>query len=344
MVVFLSNTSLTKKVSIEPSYHEAKEKTAAPIDISIIWENDLFGTYSLNQVAPVKPTEEARPVLPPAPQAVVVPIPTEHADTFLEPLPITLTGTITLTDDYKNRAIILDTKTKSQSSYKVGDEIEDAQLIRIFKNKVIFLRSNGQQETIFLDQDDLLLNDPDVDWGQIIETTSDNTYLIEPTKFVQKINNISEFINQMNLTSAFKDGKFIGIKVGAALKGSVGPSLGFQAGDIITEVNKISSSKAEDIYNNILTQKPNDNIVVDILRSGEKLTHNYTLKDIIFPKEKKKADPRKTEDENEQEIRLDRDKLEKEKLKILKKKYDFAPTAFELKIKEEQNRRKAASR
>ena len=70
----------------------------------------------------------------------------------------------------------------------------------------------------------------------------------------------------------------------------------------------------------------------------------YKLKAIIFPQEKKKGDPSKTNEDNTDEIRLNRNKIEKEKLKILRKKYQFAPTAFELKIKEEQNRKKVAGR
>lgn len=344
MVIFLSNTTLTKKININPEIHKLEERPQAPIDLSIIYDNDLFGTYSMAQVVPPKQKAEEEPTLPPAPQPVTVSIPPEHPDTFLEPLAISLTGTITLTDDSKNKAIVLDTKTKLQASYKVGDEVEDAQLIRIFKNKAIFLRSNGQQETIFLDQDDVLLNDPEVNWKHIIEETSSTEYLVDQNKFIKKINNISEFISQMNLTGAFKDGKSVGIKVGAAQKDSVGPALGFKAGDIIKKVNNIDASSAEEIYNNILKQKANNSIIVDILRSGEKVKNTYSLKEVIFPDEKRKPDPRKTEDENEEELRLDKNKIEKEKLKVLRKKYDFAPTAYELKMKEEQNRNKVAGR
>ncbi len=344
MVIFLSNTTLTKKINIEPSTHQAKEQPPAPIELSTIYDNDLFGTFNLKQVAPPKQKDDTEPKLPSAPQPVVVSIPPEHPDTFLEPLSITLTGTITLTDDSKNKAIVLDTKTKIQTSFKVGDEIEDAQLIRIFKNKAIFLRSNGQQETIFLDQDDILLHDPEVNWKHIIETVSTTMFLVDPAKFIKKMNNISEFINQMNLTGAFKHGKSIGIKIGAAQKDSIGVALGFHAGDIVTKVNNISASNTEDVYNNILKQKANNNIIVDILRSGESITHTYKLKDVIFPQEKKKHDPKKTDADNEKEIFLDKNKIEKEKLKILRKKYNFAPTAFELKMKEEQNRKKVAGR
>ena len=37
--------------------------------------------------------------------------------------------------------MIQDNKTMQEGTYKVGDLIQDAQLIRIFKNKIIFLTS-----------------------------------------------------------------------------------------------------------------------------------------------------------------------------------------------------------
>jgi len=78
---------------------------------------------------------------------------------FLDPLDITLKGIIVLVhNDSKNRAIIADNKTNKELTYKVGSAIEDAQLIRILSNKVIFLRSNGQQEVLYLREKDAELD------------------------------------------------------------------------------------------------------------------------------------------------------------------------------------------
>ncbi len=52
----------------------------------------------------------------------------------------------------------MDTRTNKESSYKVGDMIEDAQLIRIFSNKVILMRANGQQEVLYLREKDAKLD------------------------------------------------------------------------------------------------------------------------------------------------------------------------------------------
>ena len=148
MIIFLSNAELPIQKTIEPAQQAVVEQARQIIiNNSIIYDKDIFGTYSMKE----SPAKEPAPIiakLPPAPQPIIVPVPAEPSDTFLEPLAILLTGTITLSDDSKNKAIVLDTKTQLQTSYKIGDELEDAQLIRIFRNKAIFLRSNGQQETI----------------------------------------------------------------------------------------------------------------------------------------------------------------------------------------------------
>src|SRR3990167_5647352 len=238
LIIFFSDTTLGPKKSIEPSPDKVHQKPATPINLQTIYKSELFGTFDSGQIAPTK-IEHKESKLPPPPQPVIVPIPAEPTDKFLEPMDIKLTGTITLTDESKNRAIILDTRTKTQASYRVGDDVEDAQLIRIFRNKVIFLRSNGQQEIIFLDQEEALINDPTPNWKQIIDKLSETTYLVDPNKFIEKISNISELIHQLNLSGALKDGKSIGVKVGAGLKDGLAPALGLDSGDIITEVNGI---------------------------------------------------------------------------------------------------------
>src|SRR3990167_1860037 len=344
MIIFLSNAELPIQKTIEPAQQAVVEQARQIIiNNSIIYDKDIFGTYSMKE----SPAKEPAPIiakLPPAPQPIIVPVPAEPSDTFLEPLAILLTGTITLSDDSKNKAIVLDTKTQLQASYKVGDELEDAQLIRVFRNKAIFLRSNGQQETIYLDQDEELIDYPVIDWKQIIETISQTNYLVDLQKFIEKVTSISEFINQVNLTEAYKNGTIVGIKIGAAQEDSLGVALGFKPGDIITSVNDIPASEAEEIYNNIKNQKEGSIINIKISRGGLPIENSYTLKDIIFPSASVVAKEEKLKKDDFSDIKFNHDKIEKEKLKILRKKYTFAKTAFELKNNEDQNIKKLAAR
>lgn len=53
--------------------------------------------------------------------------------------------------------MIADNKTNQEGTFKVGDTVQDAQLIRIFSNKIILLRNNGQQEVLYLREQDAKL-------------------------------------------------------------------------------------------------------------------------------------------------------------------------------------------
>ena len=110
---------------------------------------------------------------PPAQQKIVIPAIIEPE--FLDPLQVTLKGIIVVSsNDSKNRAMIQDNKTMQEGTYKVGDLIQDAQLIRIFKNKIIFLRLNGQQEVLYLREQDAKV-DPAYslshEWDTVVKKT-----------------------------------------------------------------------------------------------------------------------------------------------------------------------------
>ena len=144
--MFFYKVPTRRPISIEPaemSDHALAQKTA-PVDLEKIYRNDLFRT--IFKGAPLQSEKEAiiRPV-PPPPQPEIVPPPPVEKPQFLDPLPLTLTGVFMLNDEAKNRAIILNTKTNEETTYKVGDEVKDAQIVAIFPNKVLLVRSNGQR-------------------------------------------------------------------------------------------------------------------------------------------------------------------------------------------------------
>lgn len=152
---FVSRQRVPVRESIVPE--EAAplfDQESLKINIAKIYENDLFGTYVKEMPTPTEDQKvgEALPP-PPTPKAPVTPeIPRPQ---FLDPLNISLKGIIVFVhDSSKNRAIIENNQTKQEASYQLGNNIEDAQLIRILSNKVIFLRSNGQQEVLYLKERD----------------------------------------------------------------------------------------------------------------------------------------------------------------------------------------------
>jgi len=280
--IYFSDVQIPERESIEPAYVEKKD-TFIRVNIQKIYENDLFGTYK-------KEIEEKRKIdfgpplaKPPRPERVEIPEPSEPE--FLDPLNITLKGIVVVgTHDAKNRAIIEENNTKQERMIKVGDSFEDAQLIRIFKNKIIFLRSNGQQEILYLREQDAKF-DPAyavIDgWQDVIKKIENNSYYIDPKNFVARISNLSQFIQLLGLTTAYKAGKSIGCHIGKVESSSLSYHLGLKTGDIITKINDnqvATVAQRLEAYKLITTQQIGNTITITVLRNNREVALSYTLK------------------------------------------------------------------
>lgn len=327
LFVYFSRTSLPRKEDIEPEVVIPAAEKTIQINIAKIYENDLFGTYR-KELIPIEKNELSI-ALPEPPRARPAVIPAPPIPQFLDPLAITLKGIIIVRNEpERNRAIIADDKTQIETAYKVGDVIEDAQLIRIFSNKVIFLRSNGQQEVLYLREQDAKL-DPAYavldDWESVIHPVDQYTYLINSSEFGNRIKSLAQFIDMLKLTTAFKKGIAIGTRVGDLERGSLGSHLGFVSGDIVTQVNGISALSGQDrmkIYKEIVQLKDGDSFNVTLKRRNNQLQLHYTLKK--FGKQISNIAP------------LVEKFTEEEKMKTMKEKHKFAPTLNEMRKAEKE--------
>lgn len=282
--VYLSRVKVPSRESIEPAQFIPRKERKVAINIKKIYENDLFGTY-------VKEIHQARPLdltipfpEPPKPEKISIPQPPEQE--FLTPLDITLKGIIVVgTNDSKNRAIIQDNKTKQEVTYKVGDAIQDAQLMRIFRNKIILLRTNGQQEVLYLRQQDALLDPAYMllsEWTTTIQKIEDYKYRINPNSFVEQVKNLAQFIEMVNLTTAYKMGENIGVRIGQLSTPSLGKALGLQNGDIITHVNDIQTRTTQErlsIYKMITHLNIGDTVTIHVTRKNKEIILTYVLED-----------------------------------------------------------------
>lgn len=330
--VLFSHVSLPEREDIEPSYHSTVKKgKKLQINISQIYSADLFGTVAASEK--VEHEEEKPFPLPPEPQAVEIPeLPQPQ---FLDPLDISLKGIFVVsTDSTKNRTIIADNKTKKEATYKIGDTIGDAQLMRIFGNKIILLRSNGQQEVLFLREQDAKMDSGYAaidEWSLVVQPINGSLYMIDPIAFVHAIPDLGQFIEMLHLITAYKQGVSIGCRVGTLDEKSIGTALGLQAGDIITAINEIPATTMDErlkIYESILAKKQNETITVDLTRNKEPVKLEYILKELLPPG----ANP--DIPENQHHIQ----KLEEqEKVNIVKQKYQFAPTLEDIRKRERRN-------
>jgi len=342
--IFFSKVKITPQKSIEPSLNElVSKKPDFQLDLESIYKNDIFNTYRPNftQEAP----EELKNVIPTPPANLPINIPELSAPKFFEPLDITLTGTMIFADENKNKAIIMDNKSKTQINYKVGDDIEDSQLIRIMQNKVIILRSNGQQEILYLRQDDASYQNPAEinNWNNIIKRITDNEYLLDPKQFISYVNNLAEFVDLLDLITVYKKGKSVAIKVGKINPSSLGTALGLLPGDIIKNINSIETSSIDNrfqIYKNLISLNEGDIINVEVNRSSNDERFIYKLTNL------KKVEKKVTKEDKTTEIfdKIRASQIEREKINILKSKHQFAPTLKEIKLREKKNMLKVKNR
>jgi len=344
MIISLYKVKLPPAYSIIPEGLPGKitQQKIESIDLSKIYDNDLFNTYKAEIPTPKKP-DYGKPV-PPPPAPVSVAAPAIEQPKFLDPLPITLTGIFMLHDDAENRAIILDNKTKQEITYKIGDEIEDAQLVKIFSKKVLLIRSNGQQEMLYLSQDEAEEDTPShekKDWSHIVKKTEKDGYTIDKQEFAQEVKSLSNAIELFDLTTAYKQGKSVGSKIGIIEKESLATACGFMPGDIITKINNTPATTTNErlqIYKELIALPENSVITIELLRKGAPTTIKVKI-GIIRPmikmapilSEKPTKGPL-----TELKKQYD-DTIEKEKIKVLREKEKFAPTFQEIQLKEKAN-------
>lgn len=321
----------------EPVDSEIKphKRTLPKIDLAVIYSDDLFNTYKA-PVAPAQPEQVPAVPQPPAirPSRPSVP-PTPK---LLDPLNVSLKGIMITGDDATNIAVIENEQTNISKNYKVGDKIEDAQLIRIMKNKISIVRSNGQQETLYVSQHDAEINQlvsPQPNWTAAVSQTNEAHYTIDPNIFITKVRNLAQFIDLLNLTTVYKQGQSVGCRVGRIQSNSLATALGLQTGDIITRVADIPATDTDSrytIYQKVTGLQLGDTLQVTMQRGDETQTITYTLKEIDILDQKPGKEtidqivyPEKTMED-----------VEAEKQRIMHERHRFAPTARQI---EQQQKR-----
>ncbi|HJM68702.1 MAG TPA: type II secretion system protein N [Candidatus Babeliales bacterium] len=330
--VFFYKVDFPKQYSIKPEVYTPSTMKDSSIDQSKIYLNDLFNTYQPPQIQPKEPELVKEPPRPPQP--VTPSIPQPATPRFLEPLSITLSGVFAFTDETKNKAFITNNKSKKESAYKVGDEIEDAQILRIYENRVILIRSNGQQETLFLQQTQVeKYTSPwfRKSWNTVIRKTGPNKYLIDQNEFIKEIPRLGTLIDMLDLTTVYKQGTSVGCKIGNLDDNALVHALGFQTDDIIKTINNIPAAKTAnrmEIYKHIVTLKNSATVNVQLLRKDKPISIVVKLGSLSTIETQPEGKAAKSDGKpltREQRLQETRENVD-----ILKRSKQFAQTQYEI--------------
>lgn len=329
-VVYFTQVTTPERESIEThTDKKIKQEQSIDIDIKKIYENDLFDTYQKNTILPLYNPSYAHP-LPEPPMPHDVPKPIMPKPQFLEPLNIVLKGIVVINNsDASSSAILEDKNSGKEHNYVIGDMVEDARLVRVFPTKIVFLRANGQQEIIYLNEDDAT-NDhsfaPLQDWDKVIQKINRDHYIIDPQEFVARITSLAQWIDTIGLVTAYKKGTSVGCRIGKIMDQSLSENLGLKTGDIILSVNNISTATTLDrlrIYKMIIALKEGESFSYVLQRKTDQLTVTITLQHI-----KKNKTDAVIEDEKINET---------EQLNALLQRKKLAPTLKEIEKQERQN-------
>lgn len=290
LLLFMIQRAVPRRASINPGKVEVvAEQTTVPVDIAKIYQQDLFGTYELPPIQTVPSFVEETVAAIPTPPSIIIPeVPIEKSPTFFAPLDVILKGVIFVKDDAASCiAIVQLKKTKEERNYQVGDLIEDAQILKILSNRIIIIRSNGQQETLYLREEDAI-SDFNTEAKSapktIVEDVSEDKYTVNIDEFTKRVRNLGEFINLLDLTTVYKRGKSFGCRVGRIEKESLGAMLGFVMDDIIAKVDDYyvdDLANRIQLYNHIIQKRAGDVIEVVLHRGQDVRSFQYGLVDNI---------------------------------------------------------------
>ena len=264
-------------------------KSEIPI-LNNITDRDIFNTIipisQENKIFIFQPKNLVNIIYPPhQPSALPIQNNISLEKEILPPLQITLHGTIISDNPLENKVLIENTRTKEEKDYIIGDIIEDAQIIFINKYKVTFIRSNGQEESIYLNkllkiEEESIAN---TNWKKVIQINENNIRVINLDLFNYKIKSLTSFIDQLGLITIFEKNIHIGCIIQNTGEGSLTEALGLEQNDIIISINDIPVNETYTrmkIYQLILDNKINPFflISVNIKRDGLIFPLQFQLK------------------------------------------------------------------
>lgn len=278
--LFFSFYARIKIPAFRPTTQQYETKAhEEPFDASLIYKKDLFQTASMQRQQRPEEKEIVAKRLPTPPVRIPTRIPQTQPFRFLEPLPLSLTGIIYFDDPTKDRAIIMDHRKKQEALYKLEDELEDAQIITIMADKVILLRSNGQQEILYLHQEKRMASK---NWSSVVDALSPVHYQINREAFIKEIPDLTTFIFKFNIKAAIENGRSVGVRIGGLENNSLAQAMGLRSGDIITQINGISplsTKERKEIYD-LIVQNP-QTVHVVVKRDGVTKPIAYEIKEYL---------------------------------------------------------------
>jgi len=234
-------------------------------DYALIVDRNIFGSADASAAAP-----PAEPVV-----AAVTEAPPE-------PLHLKLTGTIA-GDPEIARAVIEDTQSKTQRSYRIDDEVQGAVVSQILRNRVVLLR-DGREEIL-----DVSVESPEPlpsvparqapsayaqagDLADVVKLTAAGMREIDGKALAAKAAGVEAAFRATTFEPYVVDGRITGVRVSGIADSPAADLAGLKDGDVITSVNSQQLTSLPKAFQVMRKARKQASIDVELLRGGEKKT------------------------------------------------------------------------
>jgi len=196
-------------------------------------------------------------------------------------LNLTLKG-ILADNESNNRLALISAGGGKEQVYRIGQNIEGAEIIRIEARRVV-IRRNGANEALDLEVKKLEgMSISPVGPGRDnissgIRKLNDTDRTITRSTLKQQMNNLPALLQQATAVPHSQGGEQIGFRIVDLKKGSVFEQLGIQQNDIIYAVNGTPVRNAEEALNAYRMIGTTSNFMIGLLRNGQDLKLNLAI-------------------------------------------------------------------
>jgi len=200
----------------------------------------------------------------------------------LEPtaLQVALLGTVS-GDEKTARAIIQDKTKRSESLYKKGDTIQNAEILKILRGKVVLQVGDKNQ---ILTMEEELKTSKSQPRGSATRSRSisgaeqSTTITLDSASVNKSLQNATELLSQVRVRPHYKDGKADGLLLTQIKPNTVFTRLGLRNGDIIQNIDGEGIQSPDDIMDFYEELRSGSSVSLGIQRRGKEQVLNYTFR------------------------------------------------------------------
>ena len=187
-------------------------------------------------------------------------------------LNLKLWGTIS-GDTESARAIIEVGRTRKQSLYKEGQDIEGARIRAILRKRVVLTR-NGRDEVLEMGEDSSVMP---VRQARREPEPNGDRIRIKRDVINSSLKDINDLMRQIRIRPNFENGLPAGLRVDRIRKDSIFNDMGIENGDVITGVNGSPIRSVDDALSFYDHLKSASDVSVQVKRDGLEETLNYNI-------------------------------------------------------------------